>query len=178
MNEQSTLSSHENASSREDASSSDSPESFFWLKLVYAGTIFLGLTTGPIILFAPRLARKLVGFPEMLPEQDPVVIGVIGCFWTAAGIISIFGMKQPLKFLVIPLIQMIYKSLWLTCVFLPLLIAGKFPDYGWTIAIGNFLFLLLDIKAMPFKYLFSDVATPQGLSAPVASKSVPGASTS
>ncbi|WP_146519891.1 hypothetical protein [Stieleria varia] len=134
----------------------ETSESFFWLRLVYAGTIFLGLTTGPIILFAPKLARKLVGFPEMLPEQDPVIVGVIGCFWTAAGVISIFGLMQPLKFIVIPLIQMIYKSTWLLFVFLPLLIAGKFPDYGWTIAIGNFIFLMLDIKAMPFRYLLSD----------------------
>ena len=132
----------------------------FWLKMVYGGTIFLGGVTGPIMLFAPRLAGKIVGFPERLPEQDPVIFGVIACFWTATAIVAIFGLKQPLKYLVIPLIQMIYKSMWLLFVFLPLWLSGDFPDYGWTLAIGNFLFLMLDIKGLPFHYLWTGDVTP------------------
>ena len=144
-------------------SSTNTPEpelNLFWLKMVYGGTVFLGLTTGPIMVFAPRLAYKIVGFPERLPEQDPLVFGIVGCFWTAAAIISIFGLKDPLKYLVIPMVQMIYKSMWLLCVFLPMWIWGDFPEYGWTLAIGNFLFLMLDLKGMPFHYLMTGDLTP------------------
>lgn len=127
-----------------------------WLKFVYGCTIFLGLTTGPLMLFVPKLARKVIGVPNILAEQEPLIFTMLGSFWIAGGIIGIMGLRWPLKFLPLLMAQVIYKSIWLLCVFLPMLVAGTFPTYGWALAIGNSLFLAMDLKAIPFGYLFSD----------------------
>ena len=127
-----------------------------WIRLLYALTAFMGLTTGLIILLAPqRFARNIIGIPYTLPAQDRVVFGLVGGFWFAMGVLALLGLRAPLRFLPIFLVQLIYKTSWYLFVFLPLFIAGDFPVYGWATAFINALWISLDLKAIPFAYLFS-----------------------
>ncbi|MFO1041978.1 MAG: hypothetical protein U0941_09345 [Planctomycetaceae bacterium] len=137
--------------------------SYGWIRLLYALTAFMGLTTGLIILLAPeRFARNIIGVPYALPSQDRVVFGLVGGFWFAMGIMALLGLRAPLKFLPIFLVQLVYKTSWYLFVFLPLFIVGEFPMHGWATAFINAVWISLDLKAIPFTYLFSkDIAGVQ-----------------
>jgi len=132
-----------------------------WIKLLYSCTAFLGLLVGGIMLFGPeKLARKVVGIPFMLPPEDPIVFGALGGIWFTIGILCCFGLRAPLKFLPIFMIQLIYKTFWFLCVFFPLYFRGEFPDYGWASVVGNLLWMALDLKAIPWRYMLSRELDP------------------
>ena len=127
----------------------------FWIRLLYGCTSFLGITVGSTMLIAPDFSREVVGIPFVLPVQDPIIYGALAGIWTAVGILCLFGQRAPLKWLPLFCLQLVYKSLWFAFVFFPLILRGEFPDYGWASAVGNLMWMLLDIKAIPWKYLFS-----------------------
>jgi hypothetical protein len=127
----------------------------FWIRLLYGGTAFLGITVGSTMLVAPEFSRQVVGFPFSLPTQDPIMYGTVAGIWTTVGILCAFGLRAPLKFLPLFTLQLIYKSLWFSFIFFPMMIGGEFPNYGWASVVGNLIWMFLDIKAIPWRYLFS-----------------------
>lgn len=128
---------------------------FFWIRLLYGCTAFLGITVGSTMLIAPDFSRKVVGFPFALPEQDPITYGALAGIWTTVGILCCFGLRSPLQFLPLFTLQLVYKSCWFAFVFFPLILQGQFPEHGWASAVGNLIWMLLDIKAIPWKYLLA-----------------------
>lgn len=133
---------------------------FFWIRLLYVCTAFLGISSGLIILLAPqRFARNIIGVPYTLPVQDRVLFGLIGSFWLAMGIMAVLGLRAPLRFLPIFMVQLIYKTCWYVFVFFPLIATGEFPAYGWATAAINALWMAMDLKAIPFAYMLSKDST-------------------
>ncbi|MCY2982024.1 MAG: hypothetical protein NTY15_00110 [Planctomycetota bacterium] len=128
---------------------------FGWIRLLYACTATLGITVGMTMLIAPEFSRKIVGFPFRLPEEDPIVYGALAGIWTTIGFVCLLGLRSPLKFLPIFAIQFFYKFAWFAFVFFPLAAIGEFPAYGWASAIGNLIWMILDIIAIPWGYLFA-----------------------
>lgn len=126
-----------------------------WIRLLYGATAFLGITVGSTMLIAPDFSRKVVGIPFSLPVQDPITYGALAGIWTTVGILCLFGLRAPLKFLPLFTLQLVYKSFWFLFIFFPLIFQGQFPDHGWASAVGNLIWMLLDIKAIPWKYLLS-----------------------
>jgi hypothetical protein len=70
-------------------------------------------------------------------------------------------------------LQLIYKSLWFVFVFFPMYFSGEFPDYGWASVVGNLIWMLLDIKAIPWRYLFAKDEPLQTVPAPAARSAAP-----
>ncbi len=128
---------------------------FGWIRLLYACTATLGITVGSSMLIMPDFSRRIVGFPFRLPVEDPIIYGALGGIWTTIGILCLFGLRSPLKFLPIFAIQFVYKLNWFIFVFFPLILVGEFPNFGWTSAVGNLIWMLLDIKATPWRYLIA-----------------------
>jgi hypothetical protein len=127
----------------------------FWIRLLYGCTAFLGITVGSTMLIAPDFSRKVVGIPFSLPTQDPIMYGAVAGIWTTVGILCAFGLRAPLKFLPLFTLQLCYKSLWFGFIFFPLIIRGEFPNHGWASAVGNLIWMLMDLKAIPWRYLLS-----------------------
>jgi len=88
------------------------------------------------------------------PEAEPVAFGIVGAFYITLGILSIFGLRSPLKFVPVLLTELFYKSIWLIGVMLPLLITGKFPSYGILMAVIFATYIIGNIIAIPFSYIF------------------------
>jgi hypothetical protein len=127
-----------------------------WIRFLYVCTALMGISTGLIILLAPdRFSRKVIGVLHTLPDQDRIIFGLVGSFWLAMGIMAVLGLRAPLRFLPIFLIQLVYKTFWYLCVFAPLIIAGNFPVHGWAMAAVNAVWMFMDLKAIPFAYLLS-----------------------
>jgi len=112
-------------------------------------------------IFAGYLGLQIILFPESaiscnrFSPQDPMMFGVVGSVWLAFAIFSIFGLRSPLKFIPVLLMQLFYKSIWIVAVVLPLLFAGRLSKNEIYFAIGMFTYVIGDLIAIPFRYAFS-----------------------
>ena len=122
-----------------------------WLKVMYWYTIAGAGGFGLAMVLFPETVRSLFGWPT----QDPIVYGVTGSVWLAFGVMSIFGLRSPLKFIPILMIQLCYKSIWFIGVVFPLLISGNFPLYGILHVFVMGSYIIGDLFAIPFAYVFS-----------------------
>ena len=123
-----------------------------WLKFMYIYTVIGAGGFGLGMLFAPRLLQAAFGFPS----QDPVVFGLAGSVYTAFGLTAILGIKSPLKFLPILFLQLLYKSIWLLAVILPLLFTGQIPGYAIILLLIFSTYIVGDLIAIPFACVVSD----------------------
>src|SRR4030043_1624803 len=97
-----------------------------WLKGMYVVTIVVAGLQGLGLNIIPDVIRSMSGWPT----QDPIVLGVCGSVYVAFGLLSILGLRSPLKFAPILLLQLAYNVVWYIGVIFPVLIAGKFPAYA------------------------------------------------
>jgi hypothetical protein len=86
---------------------------------------------------------------------DPVTYGINGSVFLAFGLLAILGLRAPLKFVPVLLLQLIYKVLWFVGVFLPLLVAGRFPTSETLTVVIFALVIVGDVIAIPFPYVFA-----------------------
>ena len=122
-----------------------------WLKIMYWYTIVGAGGFGLAMVVMPENVRSLFGWPI----QDPIVYGVTGSVWLAFGLLSILGLKSPLKFVPVLLMQLTYKSVWFIGVVFPLLVSGKFPNYAILHVVIMASYIIGDLIAIPFSYVFS-----------------------
>jgi len=133
-----------------------------WLKVMYWYTIIGAGGFGLAMVLFPETVRSLFRWPA----QDPIVYGVTGSVWMAFGVLSIFGLRSPLKFLPILMMQLCYKSIWFIGVVFPLLVSGKFPLYAILHVIVMGSYIIGDLIAIPFPYVFSKMDTKDSALAP------------
>jgi hypothetical protein len=126
-----------------------------WLKIMYWYTIIGAGGFGLGIIVMPNVVRSIFGWPI----QDPVIYGVAGSVWMAFGLLAILGLRSPLKFVPILLMQLCYKSVWFIGVVFPLLATGKFPLHGILVVVVMASFIIGDLIAIPFSYVFSKMDT-------------------
>jgi hypothetical protein len=122
-----------------------------WLKIMYWYTILGAGGFGLAMVVMPENVRSLFGWPT----QDPIVYGVTGSVWLAFGLLSILGLKAPLKFVPVLLMQLTYKAVWFIGVVFPLLVSGKFPNYAILLVVIMASYIIGDLIAIPFSYVFS-----------------------
>jgi hypothetical protein len=120
------------------------------IKFMYLYTIIGAGGFGLGIIFMPDLVRSLL----RMPVQDPVTFGITGGVYLAFGILSIFGLISPLKFVPVLLLQFLYKTIWLFGVILPLLLKGQLQLYGILITLIFLTYIIADLFSIPFGYLF------------------------
>ena len=127
-----------------------------WLKAMYIITAGVAGGFGLGIILIPDVMISLFRWPG----QDPLVFGVTGSVYLSFAVLSILGLRSPLKFVPVLLLQLSYKSIWLVGVVLPLLVAGKLPVYS-LLPIAIFVTIIVgDIIAIPFSYLFTKEPCP------------------
>jgi hypothetical protein len=122
-----------------------------WLKGMYIYTIIGAGGFGLGIIFMPDVLRSMFGWPS----QDPVVLGIIGSVYFSFGLLSILGLRSPLKFSPILLLQLSYKVVWFIGVLLPILFAGKFQTYAVMYVVIFASYIIGDLIAIPFQYVFA-----------------------
>jgi hypothetical protein len=122
-----------------------------WLKFMYIYTIIGAGGFGLGMLLFPKVIQSLFGFPA----QDPVVFGITGSVYAGFGLVSILGLRSPMKFAPVLLLQLGYKVLWLVGVTVPLLVSGQFPFYATTLLLIFTTYIIGDCIAIPFSHVFS-----------------------
>ena len=121
-----------------------------WLKAMYIVTILAAGALGLGIVLAPELIKA-----RLHTTCDVIPYGTLGAVWLAMGIIAIFGLRDPLKFVPLLLLQLIYKVVWIASVFVPLWMTGTFPERHIVTAVLFGLIIAGDLIAIPFRYLFA-----------------------
>jgi hypothetical protein len=106
---------------------------------------------GLAIVITPGRIGETLGWPG----GDPIALGVMGSVYVAFGVLSVLGLRDPLKFAPVLLLQLCYKSVWFAGVVLPLAVRGRFPDYGLLTAAIFATYIIGDLTAIPFPYLFA-----------------------
>jgi hypothetical protein len=65
-----------------------------WLKGMYIYTIFGAGGFGLGMIVFPEVIKTMFGWPV----AEPIVLGIVGSVYVAFGILSVFGLRSPLKF--------------------------------------------------------------------------------
>ena len=122
-----------------------------WLRLMYAWTILGAGGFGLVVLFAPGLVESTMGFPS----QDPFMRGIVGAVYVAFIVLSILGLRSPLKFVPVLFLQLCYKCIWFLVVLLPRLLGGQFPVHAVVLSLIFTTYVIGDLIAIPFGRLFA-----------------------
>ena len=130
-----------------------------WLNGMYTYTIIGAGGFGLGIILFPDFIAAALG----LPEQDPITYGVTGSVYLAFAVLSAFGLKAPLKFVPVLMLQLCYKSIWLVGVIVPMVVMGKLPGYGILYVVIYASYIIGDLIAIPFKHVFSDVVAEKAV---------------
>ena len=92
-----------------------------WMRLMFAANVVGAGVPGFLVTFLPGFAQRYL-FDGV--AQDGLVFGVTGSVWLAIGLISILGLRNPAPFAGVFLVQIVYKTVWITLVGLPLMAQG------------------------------------------------------
>ena len=122
-----------------------------WLKAMYVYTIFGAGGFGLGMILLPGAVQSILRFPP----QDPAIFGLCGSLFVALGLVSILGVRSPLKLVPILLVVLVYKLIWLIALVLPLFLKGQFPFYIVFMTVVFLTFIIGNLIAIPFSYLFS-----------------------
>ncbi len=122
-----------------------------WLKAMYIYTLIGAGGFGFAVLFFPSAVQSVFGFPV----QDPAVFKLYGSVSLAAGLMALPALRSPLKFVSLLFFQLVYKPIWLVVVGIPLFLGGQCPLYIAVISAIFLTYIIGDLIAIPFPYLFS-----------------------
>ncbi len=123
-----------------------------WMRVMYALAIVGAGAVGLTTLLAPRLASQYVFIGA---TQVDNYLQILAALWLALGAVSVLGLFQPIKFSVIFLIQLTYKSTWLIGVAIPSIVSGNREPGLLFLAILFALWVVGLFFAVPFQYLFT-----------------------
>jgi hypothetical protein len=122
-----------------------------WLKFMYIYTIVVSGGFGLGMIVVPEVIKAVFAWPL----EEPISLGIVGSVYVAFGIMSILGLRSPLKFVPVLFMQLCYKVTWFIGVVLPLLVAGRFPNYAISMVVLFVTFIVGDLIAIPFSYVFT-----------------------
>lgn len=96
------------------------------LRFLYAFNLVGAGVPGALITFFPEWARAAM----FTAPQDASMLGMLGAIWFAIGLVSAVGLRFPQTFKGLFIMQMLYKTLWIAAVAVPLLLQGRTADVG------------------------------------------------
>jgi hypothetical protein len=123
-----------------------------WLRFMYLYTIFGAGGFGLAILVIPEPMRTAFRWPG----DEPIALSIVGSVFLAFGVLSVFGLRDPLKFVPILFLQLCYKLVWFVGAVVPLLLAGRFPGYALLTVVIFTTYVVGDLIAIPFSSVFTN----------------------
>lgn len=125
------------------------------MKFQYWFTIFAAIPLGLAIILFPRWTQKLFNWKE----QDRLIFGISGSAYFAFGSLSVLGLKDPLKWSPILLLQFVYKMTWFVGVVGLMAKRGELDMSSsvWLI-LGYAAMVAGDVFAVPWRYLLEGKA--------------------
>jgi hypothetical protein len=117
----------------------------YLMRLLYLlNFVLLGLQVWPVII-------------NHVGAWDPVR-GVAFSFWAALSALAGLGLRYPLKMLPLLLLQLLYKSIWVIAVALPLWSAFRSIELTKVMAVGA----VVDLIVIPWPYVLANYVKKPG----------------
>lgn len=130
-----------------------------WVKLMYGYTILGAGGLGLLITFIPNYLQSIVNLIiPPLASQDPQMSGWVGSVLIAFGSLSILALRSPVRFLPVLMLQLVYKTVWIFCVYIPIVVSGNNTIVTTILAVVFLTYIIGDLIAIPFSYLLSKEA--------------------
>ncbi len=120
------------------------------LRFMYLYTLIGAGGFGIAIIISPDVIQSLF----KMPAQDPLTFGITGSVYLAFGILSILGLIFPIKLIPVLMLQLLYKTIWLFGIMLPVFLKGQFELHAVLVALIFLTYIIGDLVSIPFKYLF------------------------
>lgn len=129
--------------------------SVFRLNLLRA--VYLFIAVGLAVYKLPVVVQQAVS-----PDGSwGLMEGVVACMQVTFGLLAGLGLRYPLKMLPLLLWEMIWKSIWLLIVALPLWRSGQMDEATLTTAYNCMVGIVVPI-AMPWSYVFAQYIRKPG----------------
>jgi hypothetical protein len=122
-----------------------------WLRFMYVYTAIVAGGFGLVVILAPAWMELTF---DMI-AQDPVVFGLNGSIFLAFGLVAILGVRAPLKYCPLLLVELVYKLIWLCGIVVPLALRDEFPTSSVVQVVIFVTFVAGDLVAIPFRYMFA-----------------------
>ncbi|HEX8655141.1 MAG TPA: hypothetical protein VF693_07960 [Allosphingosinicella sp.] len=121
-------------------------------------------------LYLLRAAYAVMGFgiafnfwPRVFNHSPawPLMDGVVVCMLTALSLLALLGLRYPLQMLPVLLFELLWKTVWLSAVALPLWVAGDLEGERAASAV-ECLFGAILIPFIPWRYVVANYVTRAG----------------
>jgi hypothetical protein len=122
-----------------------------WLRFMFAVNIFLTGGFALAMLIMGQAFYTYFGFPT----EEPILAGYVPSYMFALAIMSILGMRSPVKFSPVLLLQATGKVVWFLAVIIPQLAIGPLPAFALMLSAQFILIIIGDLIAVPWKYLLA-----------------------
>lgn len=125
------------------------------MKVVFFANILWAGIPGLLITFFPRFAQTQI-LPYMVGgvPQDMLTVRILSSIWLAVGLVSMFGLFNPLPIAGVFVVQIIYKVVWIGVAVLPALLQGE--TRALPLAVGFGVMIVSFIFATPWAYLLGN----------------------
>ncbi|MFD2615004.1 hypothetical protein [Paenibacillus gansuensis] len=129
--------------------------------MVEVSLVRLYFLRGLYLLVVVGLGFKVL--PGFIQQDQPWerMEGVVQCMLAAFWALSVLGLRYPLKMLPILFWEMLWKSIWLIVVALPLWSSGQMDAATWSTASACLLVLIFPF-AIPWRYVVEQYVKRSG----------------
>ena len=129
--------------------------SLFRLYLLRA--LYLLIIVGLGIVWWPEVIHQFI-YQEKSWE---LMEGVVASMLTAFSVLSILGLRYPLQMLPLLLWELVWKSIWLIVVALPLWSAGQMDESTWATAYACLMVVIVPF-VIPWRFVFAHYVKKRG----------------
>ncbi len=121
-----------------------------WLRVMFGINVFVTGALAILLIAAPNTAASLFS----APAQEPLFSGYASSYMLGIAAFSILGLWSPLRFSPLLILQAIVKIIWFMAILIPALASAPFSTFGIELAVMFIPFIIGDLVATPYKYIF------------------------
>lgn len=105
----------------------------------------------------------VVVWPGVIHQEKPwqLMEGVVACMLAAFSALSVLGLRYPLQMLPLLLWELLWKTIWLLVVALPLWRAGQMDETVWPTTSACLLGVIIPF-IIPWRYVFDRYVRRRG----------------
>lgn len=105
----------------------------------------------------------IVVWPDVIHREQPweLMEGVVQCMLAAFSALSLLGLRYPLQMLPLLMWELVWKSIWLLIVALPLWSSGQMDESTYGVASSCLLVLIIPF-VIPWRYVFAHYVKKSG----------------
>lgn len=121
----------------------------FWLKMMYVSTLVIAGGLGVGLLIFRDATQWIFGI-----VCSHILSGLIGSMFLAFALLSVLGLRNPVRFVPLLCLQLLYKLIWICFIAIPLFFTGEIAIDMIVVIIVFLAVIIGDMIAIPFHILF------------------------